>query len=299
MDTTEARVLLDAADRQFSEGNSQGAAVLYSSVIAGLTRDVEKREDLIEAYEGLVEALASEGRWMRALDAFRKYVGDCAPRCDPAYDKLYHDGLLTTRSSPIPFGRRQRFHALVQLFRRTRTLEGMMAECGCFRGLSSYLLCSIHRLEADGGFDGRGYRIFDSFQGLSPPQPEDAVEDSEPRAALLRRMTRAGHFAAPLEHVKESLRGFPQIEFFPGWIPEAFPDEPGARYRFVHLDVDLYQPTKAGLEYFYPKVVPGGIIVCDDYGWPGARKAVTEFCAQAGVPFETTPHTQAYIVRRA
>ena len=44
------------------------------------------------------------------------------------------------------------------------------------------------------------------------------------------------------------------------------------RYRFVHIDVDIYEPTYACLEYFHPRMVEGGLIVIDDYGfpsWPG------------------------------
>ena len=111
-------------------------------------------------------------------------------------------------------------------------------------------------------------------------------------------MTQPGHFAATLDVVKQSLAAFPNIEYFPGWIPQAFPDETVSRYRFVHVDVDLYQPTRDSIEYFYPRLVPGGIIVSDDYSWPGARKAIEEFCTGSGVEFKTTPHTQAYIVRR-
>lgn len=95
------------------------------------------------------------------------------------------------------------------------------------------------------------------------------------------------------------MSGFPGIAYFPGWIPDTFPDEPAARYRFVHLDVDLYQPTRDGLDYFYPRLVPGGIIVCDDYDWPGARKAIEEFCLRANIEFMITPQSQAYIVRTA
>ena len=66
----------------------------------------------------------------------------------------------------------------------------------------------------------------------------------------------------------------------------------------MHVDVDVYQPTRDSIEYFYPRLVPNGVIVCDDYNWPGARKAIEEVCARVGAEFATTPYTQAYIVRR-
>jgi hypothetical protein len=48
----------------------------------------------------------------------------------------------------------------------------------------------------------------------------------------------------------------------------------------VHIDVDMFEPTKAALEFFWDQVVPGGVIVCDDYNssiFEGANRAVDEF----------------------
>jgi len=296
MDAREARSRLDEANRHFADGRFDEAEALCTAVISWLPRNGEGREERVEAYEALIALRFGERRIARALRLFGQYVENGAPACDAAYDEIYRDGLLATGTSPVPLQRRERFHSLAQLFRQTLPLQGRVAECGCFRGLSSYVLCRVLKL-ADARFDGRGYRIFDSFQGLSEPRLEDAIDDSDPQADKLRQMTRRGQFTAPLEVVRESLRDFPGIEFFPGWIPEAFPDEPEARYRFVHVDVDVHQPTRDSLEYFYPRLVTGGILVCDDYGWPGARKAIDDFSARTGARFITTPHLQAYCVR--
>src|SRR6185503_17455847 len=133
----------------------------------------------LQDYEKLIRLQRKEGRTMRAMRTYKQYLGDCAPACDPVYDQIYQDGLLATHTSPTPLRRRERFYSLVTLFRRTSALPGLVAECGCFRGLSSYLLCRMLKL-ADPAFDGNGYRIFDSFQGLSVPQPEDTISDSDP-----------------------------------------------------------------------------------------------------------------------
>lgn len=298
MDIQEARSRIAEMKRRAPNNLPRDIEALSNAVIAGLPRDGTGQEELAWAYEQVIALRANEGRFARALRLFRQYVNDCAPARDPAYDAIYRDGLVATETSPMPLRRRERFFLLVQLLRQTLPLEGMVAECGCFRGLSSYLMCRTLK-QANTAFDGRGYRIFDSFTGLSAPQAEDAAADSHPEAAQMKMMARSGSFSATLEGVKGALSGFPGIAYFPGWIPDTFPDEPAARYRFVHLDVDLYQPTRDGLDYFYPRLVPGGTIVCDDYNWPGARKAVEEFCQRAGIEFTTTPQSQAYIVRSA
>jgi O-methyltransferase len=293
MNAEEARTRVAEMIRQSSAGRLQDAEDLCSSVISGLPRSGEGAEELYAAYDWLVGLRWNQRRTGRALRVFRQYVEDCAPRCDPAYDQAYYDALVATGTSPAPLRRRLRFHSLVQLLREALPIEGLVAECGCYRGLSSHLLCSTLK-SANAGFDGGGYRIFDSFQGLSAWRPEDTIEDTSPDADMLRRLG-PGHFAASVHEVKAALAGFPRIEFFPGWIPQAFPDELGARYRFVHVDVDLYQPTRDSLEYFYPRLATGGILVCDDYNWPGARKAIESFCAGACVALETTPRAQAVL----
>jgi hypothetical protein len=267
-----------------------------ASILATLPRTAETSPERTWAYEQIINLRLEDGRPARAMRVYKQYLGDCAPPADAGYDSMYQAGLQASGTGITPLQRRDRFYSLVQLFRQTLAFDGMTAECGCFRGLSSYLLCSALKQSA-AAFDGGGYRIFDSFAGLSAPRPEDALVGHGAQADRLRSMTRAGNFAASLDKVKAALSAFPRIEYFPGWIPAAFPREPEAQYRFVHVDVDVYQPTRDSIEYFYPRLVAGGIIVCDDYNWPGARKAVDEVCARVGARFETTPYTQAFIVK--
>lgn len=298
MDASQAREMLAEAERHHVAGEFAQAETLYRSLITGLSRDPSRRNQRIRAYDHLVDVKYRKRDFPGALRVFQEYLGDCAPACDKTFDQLYTDGLAATLTSPSPLRRRQRFFSLANLLQSLPPLAGLVAECGCCLGLSSYVLCGYLKL-ADSRFDGRGYRIFDSFAGLSEPREEDAFQETDSQAAMFRSMRKQGSYAATLGEVKRALHRYPGIEYYPGWIPDAFPDEPDARYRFVHVDVDLYQPTRDSLEYFYPRLVPGGMIVCDDYNWPGARKAIEEYCARANARFSPTPYHQAYIVRRA
>ena len=65
-------------------------------------------------------------------------------------------------------------------------------------------------------------------------------------------------------------------------IPSRFDELKKNRFSFIHLDVDLYEPTRDSIEFFYPRINKGGILVCDDYMQtvcPGATKAIDEFLA--------------------
>jgi len=198
---------------------------------------------------------------------------------DETFKSIFREGVKASGSVHDPEVVHQRLYNTVQFFRYTLDLTGDMAECGAFQGLSSYLFCNYLRLSKS-DFDGRGYHIFDSFEGLSEPGDEDRSTANDD--AIMSKYQRAGAFHGSLETVKATLRDFPAIEYHRGWIPESFAEVSERNYKFVHVDLDLYEPIKGAVEYFYPRMVKGGIIVIDEYAiprWPGARKAVDEFCA--------------------
>ncbi len=111
-------------------------------------------------------------------------------------------------------------------------------------------------------------------------------------------MARPGNFAATLDQVRAALGEFPAIRYYPGWIPTTFSGLTERAYRFVHVDVDLYQPTRDAVEYFYPRLSAGGIIVSDDYNWPGARRALDDLCARQNLELTVSEFKQAYVQKR-
>ena len=220
---------------------------------------------------------------------------------DAGIFERYKRALALTGTSPIPFTRYARHQNLVRLFALTEKVAGDVVECGCARGLSSLELC----LAIAGNrpqWRGEGFHIFDSFEGLSEPQAEDldvsGMDAGE--AGRIQSMMHRGNMAFPLDQLRALFRpSFPGVTFNPGWIPASFAGLPERRYRFVHVDVDLYQPTLDAFAYFFPRLEAGGLIVTDDYNWPGGRKAVDEFCAANGVQARFTGTNQAYLQRTA
>lgn len=254
---------------------------------AGGREDPDTLERLCEVYSRL-------GEHGPAVAAYTKFLGHDQPIVENGFDAIYLEGLRATGTYPIPLRRRKRVMALVELLRRTEHVSGDIVECGCYLGLSSYVMCR-HLKSWKPRFDGSGYHIFDSFEGLSEPTFDDDVPDDWDKAIELRVMSQRGSFAAPLTTVRNNLRGFPAITFHPGWIPLTFKSLPKSSYRFVHVDVDLYDPTLDAFNYFYPRLSSGGLIVSDDYSWPGARKAINEFCADHELQFQVTASNQAVI----
>ena len=210
---------------------------------------------------------------------------------DPEFDDLYVDGTMRTWESFAPLSRRNRFRLMTQKLAETKGVEGLVAECGCYRGMSAYLIC--HTLKKERAeFQGEGFEIYDSFQGLSRPTKDDERWGKDVQAMDVY----TGAFAAPLEDVQKTLAEFPRVTVHQGWIPEKFDPTRSDVYRFVHVDVDLYEPTLASFRYFWPRLSPGGIILCDDYGGvPGAQRAVDTFCEEQGLESQITDAGQAWL----
>lgn len=188
--------------------------------------------------------------------------------------------------------RRKRHYVLCQLLRQVDVHKGHVAECGCFRGLSAYEISTYLKLK---NFRNKFY-IFDSFEGLSEYQASD-LENNPVKSVDERRK----HFACSLDIVKSNLSEFSFIEFKKGWIPEKFKEVARETFSFVNIDVDLYQPIKDSLEFFYDRTVQGGIISLDDYGcssFPGAKKAVDEFMKDKGDFFLSLPSGAAFLLKK-
>jgi O-methyltransferase len=154
-----------------------------------------------------------------------------------------------------------------QLLRLVAHIPGDTAECGVFRGATSYLIC---RANKQSRARGKTHHLFDSFQGLSQPARSDGVHWAK------------GDMRCEVEEVRSALGEFDNLEFHEGWIPDRFNDVEDRRFSFVHIDVDLADPTRESLAFFYPRMEAGGIIACDDYGirtCPGATRVIDHYMA--------------------
>lgn len=160
---------------------------------------------------------------------------------------------------------------LYSIARSIRSVPGDLAECGVLHGAGSHTM-----LAATEGTDKHLFG-FDSFEGLS--EPTDIDLQSDERTFKWRKHD----LPSKLSVTEHNLRAYAdRVTLLPGWIPDRFDAVRDRTFSLVHIDVDLHDPTLASLEFFYPRMSPGGIIVCDDYGFescPGARAAMDAFFA--------------------
>jgi hypothetical protein len=171
---------------------------------------------------------------------------------------------------------------LFSLVRATAKLGGCMAEVGVYRGGSARLI-----READAS---RSLHLFDTFEGL----PDTADIDTKFRWGRFRK----GQFTYPLESVRNYLADCDKVYFHQGVFPATGEAVKNERFSFVHADVDLYSSTWSALEFFYPRLLRGGIIVSHDFALArGVREAMEEFFKDLPEPVIELAGDQAMVVK--
>jgi hypothetical protein len=159
-----------------------------------------------------------------------------------------------------------------------RDRPGDYAEVGVYMGVSAKLIS-----EAKGD---KTLRLFDTFEGL----PASGEHD--------RGVHAKGQYACSLEAVEAYLSEYEGLEFYKGVFPDSTAGVQEATYAFVHFDVDLYEGTLGCLEYFYPRMERGGIMLSHDYGLlAGVEKAFQEFFADKPEGIIEQPTTQCMVVK--
>ncbi|NLD57876.1 MAG: macrocin-O-methyltransferase [Methanomicrobiales archaeon] len=163
--------------------------------------------------------------------------------------------------------------------KRTQKVPGDIAEVGVYRGGSAKIICSAK--------GEKNLHLFDTFEGLPRVDEIDMVWPFY-----------EGKFAASFEDVKDYLKSDPRVHFYKGIFPETAGPVEHVRFSLVNLDVDCYESTKQALEFFYPRMNPGGIILSHDYiNAPGVRKAFDDFFEGRPEPVLETAGSQCLVVK--
>jgi len=160
-----------------------------------------------------------------------------------------------------------RFHFFCLVFDQIlkEGVEGHVAEVGVYKGNTATLLAAVARRLNTTAW------LIDTFEGFSASDLEGVDAD------------KSMQFSDTSLEAVQALVGHQNVRFLRGHFPgTASQISDTAAFSLVHIDCDLYLPFKSALEYFYPRLSPGGFLIMHDYSslhWDGAETAVDEFFA--------------------
>lgn len=178
-------------------------------------------------------------------------------------------------------------------------LEGDIVECGI---AGAAQLCAMKL-----GAPRKKAWGYDSFQGIELAgrhdeyQPGIAGPKLDPdRAIPENRLVSSGVTVHRKTDVVNNIIhwGFPldEINLVEGWIQHTLPkpENQPDKVAILRLDMDMHDPTAVAMEYLWPKLVNGGILIIDDWGYAGVRKAVDDYLDKVGYHhrnWQTPKHT--------
>ena len=172
-----------------------------------------------------------------------------------------------------------------RLTSEVRYLEGDIVECGiaCGAQLAAMKLAAPEKL-------AWGY---DSFEGIELAGKEDEFQPGIGRVDPNReipenRLVSSGITSHSLESVLENLNRWclnpSGFRFVKGWVqrtmvdPRNLPD----KICILRLDMDMHDATKTALECLFPRLVPGGVLIIDDWEYLGVHTALKNYFASIG-----------------
>ena len=159
--------------------------------------------------------------------------------------------------------------------------DGDFVECGCYRGTSARIICdAIEFNKAD-----KDFFLYDVFE-----YPEGGAPFSK----------MPGMGPTLFDEVKERFADVPRARVIKGLVPDSLVGTAPERIAFLHIDMNNVTPEIAALDLLFERVVPGGLIILDDYGYipyVAQRDAERDWFKARGYDVLELPTSQGFIIR--
>lgn len=168
-------------------------------------------------------------------------------------------------------------------------LEGDFVECGVNRGGSAMMAIQY----VDFKNLNKTFYLLDTYKGID----ERFVTQSEKEKGA----PMAGRYSECYEAVVETFKDFSNVKIVRGAVPDTLPQVPSKKIAYLSIDMNNRVPEIAAAEYFWDKLVSGGVIVLDDYAWGGyhmeQKLGFDQFAADRGVEVLSLPTGQGVIFK--
>jgi hypothetical protein len=222
------------------------------------------------------------------------YAQDClytTVKTDFMHDKLfiesYNKGRVLMPDSWGDYQFHWRAYVLCWSASQAKNLEGDFVECGVNTGMFSKMIINFTQFEKS----KKDYYLLDTFNGMSEKysSPEE-----------IQRSVDMGYSDDIYEEVKETFKGLDYVKIIKGAVPETLPLVLSEKISFLSIDMNCALPEKEALEFFWDKIVKGGIILIDDYGFPGhddQKKLHDNFAKEKGILILPLPTGQGMIIK--
>jgi len=204
----------------------------------------------------------------------------------PRFREAYAKGKAT--GSWLGANVRWRVHVACWVAKQVVDLEGDFIECGVNRGGLSRAIYDYAELAVR----QKTFYLLDTFCGLSPKY----INEQE-----LKNGIRPGGYSECYEDVLATFKPFQNVKIIRGTVPDTLPEVPASKIAYLSIDMNCVEPEISALRYFWGKIVRGGMVLLDDYGFEGhscQKTAFDEFASAHDFEILSLPTGQGLIVKK-
>lgn len=203
--------------------------------------------------------------------------------------EAYNECLNADKGRLVPenYSIRWRIHTLIWASKYALSLDGDFVDFGGGFGIFA---SAIYKY-LDFQNENRKYFLLDSFEGLK----QETSTESE-----LHRINHFKQFGCWYDEVVDNFKDYKNMEIIKGFIPETLEQITSSKFCFASIDLNSFIPEKYALDYLWEKLVKGGIIIFDDYGFPGHEEQKSyhdEFAKSKGLLVYTSPTGQGILIK--
>ncbi|WP_113907285.1 TylF/MycF/NovP-related O-methyltransferase [Aliidiomarina celeris] len=215
--------------------------------------------------------------------------------CGSNIDKLNNFSRFTSRQSLSIF------LAKNEIFHHILPIHGHIIECGVFMGGGLFTWAQLSAIYEPINH-GRKVIGFDSFKGF-PELGDKDVGDGATSEHKIKGAYKFEHITELKKNIElfdlnRNLGHIDKVELVKGdalkTIPQYMAENQHLVVALLYLDFDLYEPTKAALKHFLPRMPKGAVIAFDELNqkqWPGETLAVLEELGINNIRIQRVPYT--------
>jgi hypothetical protein len=214
--------------------------------------------------------------------------GSFSPLSEFPSDFTENDIKIIKKVKPFTLTSNERLYSLLQSTKYLidNSIFGDIVECGVWKGGS--MMAVAHTLLKENNYE-RDLHLFDTYDGMSKPTDLDVSFEGKKAHNQFEENKKGEDSSdwcfASLNEVKQNIlkTGYnsEKLHFIKGKVEDTLPEYAPKQISLLRLDTDWYESTKHELIHLFPKLVSGGVLILDDYGyWAGAKKAVDEYISE-------------------
>jgi O-methyltransferase len=209
---------------------------------------------------------------------------------DPQFARAYAAGMTTGALRTHPTDIHWRVYVACWAANWAKHLDGDYVECGVSLGLLSRSVVEYINFKNV----ERKFWLFDTFEGI----PEGFLTEEEEQRGINNKLF---GYADCYDAVRATFSEYSNVEIVRGIVPQSLAEHPIERVAYLSIDMNNAVSEIAAAEYFWDKLVPGAVVVLDDYAYSqqvlAQHNAFNEFCERKGTSVLALPTGQGLIFK--